>query len=227
MDNDDKKLNEFCDNHTIKWTFSTPAASHHNGAVESLVKSVRTSLNKVIANKVLTEEEYRTVMCEVTSCVNSRPLWTPNEGDLHQPPITCNDMIKPGGLERNPETMSLNCDPRKRYAHVQSIVEEWWKYWMDHFTPNLQIRSKWFKQRENISIGDVVLLVDKSMVRGQWKLGIIEDVFPGRDGLVRSVNVRTSAGNYNRPITKLALQLAKEELDEGEDSSPGEKCLNA
>ena len=98
---------------------------------------------------------------------------------------------------------------------------------MDHFTPNLQIRSKWFKQRENISIGDVVLLVDKSMARGQWKLGIIEDVLPGRDGLVRSVNVRTSAGNYNRPITKLALQLAKEELDEGEDSSPGEKCLNA
>ena len=32
-------LHEFCSKYTIKWTFSTPGASHHNGAVESMIKS--------------------------------------------------------------------------------------------------------------------------------------------------------------------------------------------
>ena len=35
-----KKLVDFCNEHSIKWTFSTPTASHHNGAVESIVKTV-------------------------------------------------------------------------------------------------------------------------------------------------------------------------------------------
>ena len=123
-------------------------------------------------------------------------------------------MLKPGGLERNPETMNLSCNPRKRYAYIQQVMDEWWKYWIDHFTPNLQIRNKWFKKRENVSIGDIVLLMDKLLPRGQWKLGIIDETFPGNDGLVRSVKVRTSDGSYNRPITKLTLLLAKNEIEE-------------
>ena len=35
------KLTNFCNTQSIRWTFSTPTASHHNGAVESMVKSVR------------------------------------------------------------------------------------------------------------------------------------------------------------------------------------------
>ena len=38
---------------------------------------------------------------------------------------------------------------------------------------------------------DVVLVIETDVPRTHWKLGQIEAVYPGRDGLVRVVDVRT------------------------------------
>ena len=53
---DHEQLKEFLLSYEIKWTFSTPVAPHHNGAVESMVKSVKSALNKVVKHEILTEE---------------------------------------------------------------------------------------------------------------------------------------------------------------------------
>ena len=45
-------------------------------------------------------------------------------------------------------------------------------------------------------------------------MGLVEKVYVGDDGRVRSVNVRTKSGTYDRPITKLTLLLSKEEQNE-------------
>ena len=90
---DGTKLNDFCAQHSIEWKFSTPCAPHHNGAIESMVKSVKSSLNKTVKTFLLTEEEYRTLFAEITASINSRPLWVPTEGDIDHPPITCQDLI--------------------------------------------------------------------------------------------------------------------------------------
>ena len=58
----------------------------------------------------------------------------------------------------------------------------------------------------------MVLLKDEDIPRGQWKRAIVEKVYPGRDGLVRSAQIRTSTGVFNRPITKLILSLSAEEM---------------
>ena len=139
------KITEICEANLIEWTFSTPAASHHNGAVESMVKCVKTSLDKLVKEKVLCEEEYRTILAEITSCINSTPLWPSSDGVIEQPPITCNDLLRPGGLPRDPVSLNVSCHPKKRYQQIQHIVNDWWQVWLLHFTPNLQCRSKWFK----------------------------------------------------------------------------------
>lgn len=149
----------------IKWNFSTPLAPHHNGAAESMVKSVKTTLKKLTVERTLSEEEYRTFLMEVQNLINSRPLWPPNEGDMDNPPVTCNDLIRPKGLARNP--LHLNNDnPRSRYAYIQRICNEWWKLWMKNFLPSLQVRNKWWKERKNIEVGDIVLLIEPNISRG-------------------------------------------------------------
>ena len=55
------------------------------------MKSVKISLNKVIKERVLSEDEYRTVLAEIADCINSRPLWPSCDGDIEQPPITSTD----------------------------------------------------------------------------------------------------------------------------------------
>ena len=211
--NERSTLLEFCAKNVIQWTFSTPLASHHNGAVESMIKTVKLSLNKIVKERVLTEEEYRSVLSEIIACVNSRPLWPSGDGDVEQPLITCLDLLIPSGLPRDPETMNISCNPRKRYQYIQRLVNEWWALWMLHFTPNLQARGKWFKTRENLAVGDIVLIIDPNIARSKWNMAVVEEVYPGTNRLVRSTKVKTSSGVYDRPLTKLTLNLAKSEFE--------------
>ena len=163
------------------------------GAVEAMVKSVKATLNKIVKNNILSEEDYRTVLCQITTCVNSRPLWPSTDGSVDQP-IKRIDLLRPAGLPRDPENMNLTCNPRKRYQFIQNLVNEWWSLWMAHFVPNLQPRGKWFKRRENLSVSDIVLVMEKDVSRSKWNMGIINKVYPGPDGLVRSANVKTLSG---------------------------------
>ena len=56
--------------------------------------------------------------------------------------------------------------------------------------------------RQNIKVGDVVLVHDESP-RIRWKMAVVEELTIGRDGLVRAASIRTSNGKTNRPIVKL------------------------
>ncbi|CAB4068374.1 unnamed protein product [Lepeophtheirus salmonis] len=84
--------------------------------------------------------------------------------------------------------------------------------------PQLMLRTKWFKTRENINKGDYVM--EKSlkpggiMPRGVWKEGIDTKTYPGEDGLVVKVRIRTSTGEYDHPISKLRLLSTGRELEE-------------
>ena len=65
-------------------------------------------------------------------------------------------------------------------------------------------RHKWFLPTENIKVGDVVLVIEPDVLRRHWKLGRIEAVYPGQDGLVRVVDVRTGGVARRRPISRLS-----------------------
>jgi len=47
-------------------------------------------------------------------------------------------------------------------------------------------------------------MADENAVRGKWTMGKITDVFRGADGKVRHVRVKTSKGDYSRPVSKIA-----------------------
>ncbi len=58
----------------IKWTFSPERAPHFGGLWEAAVKSAKYHLKRVIGAQKLDYEEFSTVLCQVESCMNSRPL---------------------------------------------------------------------------------------------------------------------------------------------------------
>ena len=65
---------------------------------------------------------------------------------------------------------------------------------------------------ERVARGKVVLIHHETP-RNQWKLGVIIQLHQGKDGLVRSVTLRTAKGNLiSRPIEKLYhLEVLAEE----------------
>lgn len=65
---------------------------------------------------------------------------------------------------------------------------------MKYFALTLLPRNKWFQTRENVKIGDLVLELNPNCKRSQWELVLITDAFPGKDGLVRKVRIKTKNG---------------------------------
>jgi hypothetical protein len=52
-----------------------------------------------------------------------------------------------------------------------------------------------------------VLIVDINLPRGVWPPGRITRTFPGKDGVVRVVDVTTTVGTLRRPVWKLIILL--------------------
>ena len=77
--------------------------------------------------------------------------------------------------------------------------------WIKEYLPALQGRQKWLAQKQNLTIGAIVLLVNEDTPRSVWPIAPIVDTFPGKDGLVRSVRVKTKNSVLVRPVNKLCL----------------------
>ena len=88
---------------------------------------------------------------------------------------------------------------------------------MRYFAPNLLPRNKWFRTRENVQVGDLVLELDSNHKRAKWKLACVIATYPGNYGLVRKARIKTHDSEYERPIHKLYLIATKQELN-AEDS---------
>ena len=56
-----------------------------------------------------------------------------------------------------------------------------------------------------LQVGDIVLLTDHHVKRGQWNLARVTDVFPGKDGIVRNIQVKTRHGQYKRSVQQCCL----------------------
>ena len=65
---------------------------------------------------------------------------------------------------------------------------------------------KWGSFCCNLTVGDIVLVVDDSLPRCLWPLGRVLEVFPNKhDGCVLVARVKTKSGPFLRPINKLCL----------------------
>jgi hypothetical protein len=105
---------------------------------------------------------------------------------------------------------------RKQYEHSQIVISHFWKRWLKEYVPSLTERKKWHGQQRNLTIGDLVLVVDENSPKGHWPIGRIVEVCPSAtDGNVRvaKVEVPSSKSTYLRPITKLCLLFTNEELN--------------
>ena len=87
---------------------------------------------------------------------------------------------------------------------------------MKYFAPTLLPRNKWFKMREKVEIGDLVLEHNPNRKRSQWEMALIVDTYPGEDGLVREARIKTQNGEHDRPIHKLCVIATKQEFSGNE-----------
>ena len=72
---------------------------------------------------------------------------------------------------------------------MQLAVDDFWEKWIQLYAQSLVTQRKWNVSTRNLCPGNVVIVADKNVLRGEYRLGIVKEVFPGTDGKVRRVLV--------------------------------------
>ena len=96
-------------------------------------------------------------------------------------------------------------DPFYAWRNRQKLADSFWKRWSQEYVTQLTAYKKWTQITPALQVGDVVLVSDDRLPRLRWKLGRIQEIFKGGDGLVHSTLVKTSQGAFRRPITALYM----------------------
>lgn len=60
-------------------------------------------------------------------------------------------------------------------------------------------------KHQNLQVNDIMVIANNTNPRGEWPVGRILNVYPGKDGKIRSAMVNTFTGEYLRPVEKLCL----------------------
>ena len=202
---DQTRIPDDAANKGIKWSWNPPLGSHFGGVFESLIKVAKKILKVIVGNAGLNDDELQTAIKEVEALMNSRPLSYEGTDPRDEPVLTPSHFLIGQLLgQLAPQvTDELAFNPRNRWRLIQNLVKIFWKRWREEFLATLNTRKKWREKKDNLKVGDVVLVVDQNAPRGQWPLGRVEEVFPGQDGRVRVVQVSTRGHKFTRPITRL------------------------
>lgn len=210
---DADKMHRYATNNEIEWKFIPPGAPHMGGAWERLIGSIKSTLKVILNEQAPREETLLTVLAEIEHIVNSRPLTHVSVDPRDDEALTPNHFLigsSSGNLTLKHFEIGETC-PRKQWRWAQATADAFWKRWAREYLPSLRVRDKWHRETENLKIGDLVLIIDELTQRNSWRKGRIEKVFPGTDGRVRAVEVKTANGILKRPVSKL-ICFAKQEL---------------
>lgn len=187
----------------IKWNFIPPYSPHWGGMWESAVRSVKLHLKRVVGATVLTFEQMRTLLAQIEAVVNSRPLTPTSDTQTNYLSPSHFLIGRPTTMVPEGNLTNININRLDYWQHVQSMYQGFWKRWSQEYLTSLQQRPKWAKVNPNLEVNDLVIVKEDNIPPATWITGRIIETFPGKDGLVRVVKLRTSHGEMTRPISKL------------------------
>ena len=129
-------------------------------------------------------------------------------GDDVEEPITPSHLMVGRRMLSMPDDLGHLCDlddeefslnPKRatsRVKHLNNLLNHFWKRWRSEYLSCLrevhaqQAKNTHSDNSPQISVGDVVVIKDDGLPRGQWKIGMIQTLLKGRDGLIRAAMSR-------------------------------------
>ena len=204
-----------------EWKFIPPRAPWQGGFYERCIGTVKRCLRKVLHNKRTTLDELQTLLVEIETKVNNRPLTYVNE-DVNEPEaltpshLLTGDRIRPvpaapfNDLEADPDfqhspgtpTVDTLNNSFKRHA---KLLMHWNKIWREDYLTSL--REYYYgadkpTTSNPLKPGDVVL-VECENPRAGWPLGRVISIHPDENGTLRLVKIKSKGVTSLRTVEKL------------------------
>ncbi len=196
----------FTANQQMQWHHIPPRAPHFGGLWEAAVKAMKVGLRKIAGPHPLMWAEMYTLITEVESVLNSRPIAPLGADDLKEA-----SNLTPGHFligrplralpSKRPPSGKLTL--MRRWNLVERLQADFWKYWSSAYLSSCVARAKWIRPGYSLQVGDVVLIKDESLKSRAWPLAVVEEIHPGSDGVARAATLRCKGKLYQRPTNKL------------------------
>ena len=219
---DCEKIKNYFLNNGCEFVFNSPYSSNMGDTFERQIRTVRNILNNILHNNGyhIDTPSLRSFLYEVISLVNCRPLSGTFIKDKELEPLTPNHLVMMKSTIITPPPGNFDATDlyaRKRWRQVQQLTNMFWDRFRKEYLLNLQHRQKWTKTNRNITVGDIVLLKEDDVFRGNWRMGKVIKIIGSADHTRR---VQLEMGNkqltthktiLERPIHKLVLLLETEQ----------------
>ena len=126
--------------------------------------------------------------------------------------MTPNDLLLP---DANVSLLSPQPDKSdqyllNKYKRTKFLVSKERERWINEYLHNIADRTKWFREKRNMCVNDVVMLSTDSLTNNM-ELGRVIEVYPDKRGYVRKARLRLKNRELLRPITKMRLLIPAEE----------------
>ena len=170
---------------------------------------MKTALRKPGGRANLTINQLKEILTDVEVTLNNRPM----EDDIESLPLTPNMLIHGANISLPEEdTKDLDESEVKRMCrkakYIQTCKDAMWKRWTTEYIRSLRERRLHANQSGKtsaVAVGEIVLIKEDGKDRGQCKMGVIQKVVKGRDGVIRGAKLKTSSGVYERPVQLLCM----------------------
>ena len=242
----DPAVQEYLSTNQIRWKHQTPRSPWMGGYFERLVRTVKAGLATAISRKLLTFEEFSTIVKEAENIVNSRPL-TYQSDSSRDIPLTPSQLAWGRDLTLMPPLLQpgdpLDEDYDVKTTRAQNVVlsnalEQFRKRWHNEYLLAL-CENHYNLCAENPSlhlrVGQLVMVKHNNIHRIKWPLGVITAIYPDERGVVRTAEMEGCGNRSLRSVTYLVpLELdchhnddnERQRLREGEGGDDDEENRN-
>lgn len=189
----------------IDFHYNPPNSPHFGGSWEREIRSLKAALYTTIGVQTVTEEVLRTVLVEIEGILNSKPLGYVSSDVADPDPITPNSLLMGRRDSALPQVIYPASEllSRKRWRHSQILADQFWSSYLRNYLPGLQSRQKWQQEKDNLTVGTVVMIADPQFPRALWPVGTVKSVQVGADNKVRAAEIQIKDRTYIRPVVRL------------------------
>lgn len=201
----------------VRWEFIIEKAPWHGGFWERMIQSTKRCLRKSLGRTSLDFEALRTLLVEIETTINNRPLtyvYDDEEGISY--PLTPSQLVYGRQIALTPsdrqfDILSTNQSLTKRAKHHKRLLGQFTNRWRKEYLLSIRETSRALHgpERETIAVGDVVVLKNDSSSRAFWKLAKVKELLRSNDGIIRAAKIhvvnseRGRATELRRPIQHL------------------------
>ncbi|KMQ82170.1 hypothetical protein RF55_23922, partial [Lasius niger] len=171
-------------------------------------------LKRILGKACLRYEELNTIICDIESIINARPLTYISEDPIDLVTLTPEMFLKDIRESGVPDLDNIDRSKlKRRYVYRQKLRDDLRQRFRSEYLGHLREFSKGNGIQNNIKEGDLVLIETDNLKRLDWPLAKVLKIFPGKDGKCRVARLKTKGGEILRPYQRLCpLELQNDEL---------------